>query len=76
MLDEDRIETSDLLRKVILHRGHDPTEDVPLDKLDQRWKGIMTCTDITGFKYAYWNPEAGWCDAAAATAAITQAAQD
>ena len=70
MLDGEDSDLSERIRKVFNDRGHDPTEDVPLDKLDKRWKGIMKGSRVTGFRDAYWNPEAGWCDAAAATASL------
>ena len=74
MLDEEGSDLSERIRKVFRERGHDPTEDVALDQLNQRWKGIMKCTETKGFRDAYWNPEAGWCDAAAATASLMKAA--
>lgn len=76
MLDEQGSDLSERIRKVFRDRGHDPTEDVPLKELDQRWKGIMKGTKTDGFRDAYWNPEAGWCDAAAATASLMKAALD
>ncbi|CAK4031497.1 L-pipecolate oxidase [Lecanosticta acicola] len=74
MLDAEDSDLSDRIRKVFRDRGHDPTEDVPLRELDDHWKGIMKGTATEGFKAAYWNPEAGWCQAAAATASMMNAA--
>lgn len=74
MLDTEDSDLSDRIRKVFRDRGHDPTKDVPLNELDSHWKGIMKGTNTKGYKSAYWNPEAGWCDAAAATKSIMQAA--
>ncbi|EME48635.1 hypothetical protein DOTSEDRAFT_162285 [Dothistroma septosporum NZE10] len=74
MLDTEGSDLSDRIRKVFRDRGHDPTEDVPLCELNDRWKGIMRGTNTKGFKAAYWNPEAGWCDASAATKSIMHAA--
>ncbi|KAJ8606353.1 hypothetical protein MRB53_041022 [Persea americana] len=36
--------------------------------------GFLAGTDLDGFDSAYWNPDAGWCDAAAATASLSRAA--
>lgn len=74
MLDTEDSDLSDRIRKIFRDRGHDPTKDVPLGELDEHWKGIMKGTNVEGFKAAYWNPEAGWCDAAAATASVMNAA--
>lgn len=60
MLDTQDSDLSDRIRKVFRDRGHDPTKDVPLNELDDHWKGIMKGTVTKGFKAAYWNPEAGW----------------
>jgi sarcosine oxidase / L-pipecolate oxidase len=76
MLDEEVSDLSERIRKVFRDRGHDPTMDVPLDQLENHWKGILKGTDTKGFRDAYWNPEAGWCNAAAATAALMAAAVD
>ena len=75
VLDEKGSDLAERIRKVFKDRGNDPTEDVPLDQLDERWKGIMKGTKYEGFHDAYWNPEAGWCNAAAATASWMQAAE-
>ncbi|KAK5128694.1 hypothetical protein LTR85_000027 [Meristemomyces frigidus] len=74
MLDEEGSDLSERIRKVFQDRGHDLTQDVALNELEHRWKGILKGTETKGFKDAYWNPEAGWCDAAAATAGLMQAA--
>ncbi|KAI7352680.1 FAD/NAD(P)-binding domain-containing protein [Hortaea werneckii] len=74
MLDEEGSDLAERIRKVFRDRNHDPTEDVKLSELNQRWKGILEGTETKGFKDAYWNPEAGWCDAAAATSALMRAA--
>lgn len=73
-LDTEDSDLADRIRQVFRDRGHDPTKDIPLSELDQHWKGIMKGTNVKGFKAAYWNPEAGWCDAAAATASVMNAA--
>lgn len=74
MLDEEGSDLSDRIRKVFQDRGHDPTKDVPLNELEKHWKGILRGTETQGFKDAYWNPEAGWCNAAAATAGLMEVA--
>lgn len=74
MLDNEGSDLAERIRKVFRGRGHDPTEDVPLGELGGRWGGVMKGTETEGFKDAYWNPEAGWCNAAAATAAVLDAA--
>ncbi|KAJ9623569.1 hypothetical protein H2203_005831 [Taxawa tesnikishii (nom. ined.)] len=68
MLDEKDSDLAERIRKVFRDRGHDPTEDVKLDDLEKRWGGIMKGTKTDGFRDAYWNPEAGWCEAGHATA--------
>lgn len=74
MLDEKGSDLSERVLKVFKDRGSTQTEDVPLDKLDERWD-VLKGTDIEGFENAYWNPEAGWCDAAGATASFMKAAE-
>lgn len=74
MLDTEDSDMADRIRQVFKDRGHDPTEDIALDKLNDRWNGILEGTNLQGFNKAYWNPEAGWCDASAATASIMNAA--
>src|ERR1700761_8613508 len=34
------------IRSQFRHRGWDPTEDVPLDQIGDRWDGIMKGTDV------------------------------
>lgn len=75
MLDQEGSDLAERIRKVFRDRGHDPTEDVSLDEVEKRWKGCMQGTRTEGFKDAYWNPEAGWCEAADATTSMMQAAQ-
>lgn len=49
-------------------RGTHIMQDVPLDDLGRRWDGLLAGTETTGFGSAYLNPDAGWVDAASATA--------
>lgn len=74
MLDENGSDLSSRILKVFKDRGSTQTEEVLLDKLAERWD-ILKDTDIDGFENAYWNPEAGWCDAANATANFMAAAE-
>lgn len=76
MLDETGSDLAERIRKVFRDRGHDPTSDVPLDEIGdkERWGGVLEGTKTEGFRDAYWNPEAGWCEAGHATAAIMEAA--
>lgn len=74
MLDQEGSDLSERIRKVLRDRGHDPTDDVSLKHVEENWKGILKGTELKGFQKAYWNPEAGWCDAAAATASLMKAA--
>jgi len=77
MLDEEGSDDSEKIRKVFKDQGHDPTSDIALADIerDEKWS-YLRGTDVQGFKNAYWNPEAGWCDAAHATAAVTSEAVD
>lgn len=51
-------------------RGHDPTTDMSLEESKKAFGGIFAATQFEGqnIDSAYSNPEAGWCDASAATA--------
>ncbi|KAI9782421.1 MAG: hypothetical protein M1816_001873 [Peltula sp. TS41687] len=62
------------IRENFRARGRDPTKDIPLDELREMFGGIYKHTDFSGVDGAYWNPEAGWCDASAATVEMMQAA--
>ena len=72
-LDEEGSVMADRIREVFKKKGHDPTTDVSLSDIenDDRWGGCLKGTDVSGFQKAYWNPEAGWCEASHATAAVT-----
>lgn len=67
---------SERIRNNFRHRGRDPTQDLPFEELRSRFGGIFKHTDLGNCDDAYWNPEAGWCDAASATAEVMQAAID
>lgn len=53
-------------------RNHDPTKDMRLDEAREAYGGIFADTQLEGqgLDRAYCNPEAGWCDASAATARL------
>lgn len=70
MLDEKGSDVAENIRKIFRERGHDPTSDVPLAEIESRWGGILKGINTAGFQDAYWNPEAGWCEASRATAAL------
>jgi sarcosine oxidase/L-pipecolate oxidase len=59
---------------VFIDRGFTQTEDVPFDKLDERWD-FLRGTETSEFQSAYGNPGAGWCDAARATVSFMEAAE-
>ena len=75
MDDTEDSSLSHAIREQYRRRGWDPTEDIPLDKLEKRWGGIMEGTDVKDFSSAYFSPETGWCDAAGATYSFMQAAE-
>ena len=75
MLDEKGSDLAERIRKVFRDRsGHDPTEDVPLYELSERWD-FLKGTKTEDFQSAYFNSEAGWCDAAGATASLMAATE-
>lgn len=47
---------------------------ISLDELRVMFCSIYKHSDFSEFEGAYWNPDAGWCDASAATAELMQAA--
>ncbi|KAF2479356.1 FAD dependent oxidoreductase [Neohortaea acidophila] len=75
MLDGEDSDLAERIRRVFRDRGHDLTSDMELGELDERWGGCLNGTDTTGLKNGYWNPEAGWCEAAAATGSLMEAAK-
>lgn len=74
MDDTEDSSLSHAIREQYRRRGWDPTEDIPLDQLSQRWGGIMEGTDTKDFANAYFSPETGWCDASGATHNFMQTA--
>lgn len=67
---------ADRIRQNFRERGEDPTTDVALDTVRTMCGGIFAETNLDDFEKAYWNPLAGWCDAAAATAELMRVAVD
>jgi sarcosine oxidase / L-pipecolate oxidase len=66
---------ADRIKKNFKDRGHDPTSTKSLDEsLRKEWGGLLRETRFEGFGYAYWNPEAGWADAAAAVKKLMEMA--
>lgn len=76
MDDTEDSSLSHAIREQYRRRGWDPTEDIPLDQLSQRWGGIMEGTDTSDFANAYFSPETGWCDASGATHNFMQTAEE
>ena len=64
------------IRNNFRERGHDPTADLTTNELKQKFGGLFQYTDMTNIEDAYWNPEAGWCDAGLATGELMKAAVD
>jgi sarcosine oxidase / L-pipecolate oxidase len=75
VMDEEGSEFSVGVRQTFKERGSLPIEDVQLSEIGRRWE-CMKGTETKGFQSAYWNGEAGWCDAASATANFLRAAVD
>ena len=75
MFDSD--DGADKARAVFKARGYDQTETIPLGELEghQRCMGALKGTETEGFKDAYFNPDAGWVNAAMATASYMHEAQ-
>ncbi|PNS18822.1 DNA-directed RNA polymerase, mitochondrial [Sphaceloma murrayae] len=63
------------IRATLRDRGSNLTEDVDLEELDKRWS-VLQGTDTGNSDSAYFNPDAGWCNAAAATASLMSAAEE
>ncbi|CZT14152.1 related to FAD-dependent oxidoreductase [Ramularia collo-cygni] len=74
MLDEKGSTLSDRIIETFLERGSTQAERLDLNKLDERWP-LLRGTETAGFNSSYFNCEAGWCDAASATASFMSAAQ-
>lgn len=64
------------VRKVFRERGFDQTVDVDVGagEVQEKWQGLEG-TDVKGFEGAYFNPEAGWVEAARATRSFMEAGE-
>lgn len=72
-MDQEGSKLGERVRKVLSERSYDHTEDVLVDRIGQRWEALKGL-ESKGFKDAYFNSEAGWCQADAATANFMDAA--
>ncbi|TDZ34260.1 L-pipecolate oxidase [Colletotrichum trifolii] len=66
VLDEKGNEFTKNVRQTFRQRGSDYTKETDVNDLSKRW-GILNGMKRDDLGDAYFNPEAGWCDAAAAT---------
>ena len=73
-LSEKGDDTASRIRRNFRDRGKDPTSDMSLARLKREFDALFQYTDLAGFESAYWNPDAGWCDAGRATAELMKAA--
>lgn len=75
VLDEDESGYKANVKKTFEKRGSDYTKEVPVQELAERWS-VLRGLETKGHRTAYSNPEAGWCDAALATASFMKAAEE
>ncbi|KAJ0119072.1 fructosyl hypothetical protein oxidase [Diaporthe amygdali] len=68
MLNEAGSDLQARIFEALRGRGTHIMQDVALEDLGRRWDGLLAGTEIAGFDSAYFNPDAGWVDAASATA--------
>ncbi|KAK1673838.1 fructosyl amino acid oxidasesarcosine oxidase [Colletotrichum godetiae] len=73
-IDEENNQFSDAVRKTLKQRGSDYTTDADVEDLKKRWKPFQGL-ETSGLGTAFFNPEAGWCDAALATQNLMAAAK-
>lgn len=62
------------IRKNFRDRGQDPTKDIPVEEARKQFKELYKDSNLDRVEAAYWNPEAGWCDAGDATCKMMQVA--
>ncbi|KAK4499230.1 hypothetical protein PRZ48_009743 [Zasmidium cellare] len=74
MLNEEGSDVSDRINSTFKDRGSNCAENVPIGGLHTKWDGVLQGTETRGFNGAYFNPEAGWVNAAGATASFVAAA--
>ncbi len=65
---------SSRVRQVFQEQGADPTDNIPLPELTSPGS-VMEGKKTDRFHTTYFNPKAGWCDAALASASLTEAAE-
>lgn len=73
MFEEEGSTLKQRIRETFEGRGSTQARDVELGSVQTEWP-CLEGTKLEGFQGAYFNPEAGWCDAAEATHAFMQAA--
>ncbi|TKX21885.1 L-pipecolate oxidase-like protein 2 [Elsinoe australis] len=74
-LNEEGSDLAKDVRATLEKRGSHLAEDVNLNDMSKRWD-VLDGTSTEGFDSAYLNPDAGWCNAAAATASLMAAAEE
>ncbi|EME77375.1 uncharacterized protein MYCFIDRAFT_42360 [Pseudocercospora fijiensis CIRAD86] len=74
MLEEEGSNLTSRIRETFLSRGSTQAEDIALNKIPEKFS-CLKGTSTEGFQSSYFNPEAGWCDAAAATHSFMKAAE-
>ncbi|KAF4476247.1 L-pipecolate oxidase [Colletotrichum fructicola] len=74
VIDEKNSEFTTAVRRTFRLRGSDYTRDVDVSSVGNTWK-MLQGIDTADVGDAYFNPEAGWCDAASATSSFMAAAE-
>lgn len=74
MYEEEGSSLKSRIKSTFESRGSTQFQDVTLDQIPQQWTALRG-TSHQGFQAAYFNPEAGWCDAASATQAFMKSAE-
>ncbi|KAF7187822.1 L-pipecolate oxidase [Pseudocercospora fuligena] len=74
MLEEEGSNLKARIKETFLGRGSTQAEDIALNKICEKFSSLKG-TSTEGFQSSYFNPEAGWCDAAAATHSFMKAAE-
>ncbi|OHE94852.1 fructosyl amino acid oxidase [Colletotrichum orchidophilum] len=73
-IDEEDNQFTDAVRRTLQQRGSDYTKDFNVQEARKRWKPFEGM-ETNGLGTAFFNPEAGWCDAALATPNLMAAAE-
>ena len=74
MYEENGSNLKNRIKETFESRGSTQFQDLPLQKIQERFPSLEG-TSNEGFQSAYFNPEAGWCDAAQATHSFMLAAE-